>query len=176
MPTVAESREDYRQDHLYQIRLREAASDRNRVENTDTADLAYLISNYWIDHNYPVPSSPPHTPRGGAHWPKGMEQFTSFPLETSSCWLFDEQSVLKGCSLFLSVNNSAFSQGYSILRRLRNISFRDGSATFHFEAAPQHFIVYWLYGIRTNGCNYTDTLIRAVFEQPNIHSNIFQLI
>ena len=50
MPTVAESREDYRQDHLYQIRLREAASDRNRVEITHTADLAYLISNYWIDH------------------------------------------------------------------------------------------------------------------------------
>ena len=44
MPTVAESREDYRQDHLYQVRLREAASNRNRVEISDTADLAYLIT------------------------------------------------------------------------------------------------------------------------------------
>ena len=27
----------------------------------------------WIGHNYPVPSSPPHTPRSGAHWPNRME-------------------------------------------------------------------------------------------------------
>ena len=44
MPPVTEPREDCRQDHLYQIRLREAASDRNRVEITTTADLAYLIT------------------------------------------------------------------------------------------------------------------------------------
>ena len=44
MPAVTEPREDHRQDHLYQIRLREAASDRNRVEITATADLAYLIT------------------------------------------------------------------------------------------------------------------------------------
>ena len=44
MPTISESREDYRWDHLYQVRLREAASDRNRVESLDIADLAYLIT------------------------------------------------------------------------------------------------------------------------------------
>ena len=40
MPAVTEPREDYCQDHLYQIRLREAASDKNRVEVTATAKLA----------------------------------------------------------------------------------------------------------------------------------------
>ena len=44
MPAVTEPREDYCQDHLYQIRLREAASDKNWVEITATADLAYLIA------------------------------------------------------------------------------------------------------------------------------------
>ena len=44
MPTIAESREDYCQDHLYQMRLREAASDRNQAESSDIADLAYLIT------------------------------------------------------------------------------------------------------------------------------------
>ena len=35
------------------------------------ADLAYLIAGF--GHNYPVPSSPPHAPRSGAHWPNRME-------------------------------------------------------------------------------------------------------
>ena len=100
------------------------------------------LFNCWIGHNYPVPSSPLHAPRSGAHWPNRMEYFTPFPLETSSYQLFDKQLVLQRLfNLFLSDIDSVFSQGHFILRWLRNISFWDGSATFHFETAPQHVIL-----------------------------------
>ena len=44
MPTITESREDYCRDNLYQVRLSEIAADRNRVESSAIADLAYLIA------------------------------------------------------------------------------------------------------------------------------------
>ena len=44
MPTITESREDYCQDNLYQENLSEIAANRNRVESSVIADLAYLIA------------------------------------------------------------------------------------------------------------------------------------
>ena len=44
MPTITESREDCCQDNLYQANLSEIAADRNRVESSAIADLAYLIA------------------------------------------------------------------------------------------------------------------------------------
>ena len=102
---------DHCRDNLYQASLSKIATDRDRTRFR--YDWLGLFT-CWIGHNYPVPSSPPHAPRSGAHWPNRMEYFTPSPLETNSYWLFDEQSVL---------------QGYFIW---------DGSATFHFY--PLHGI------------------------------------
>ena len=44
MPTITESREDCCRDNLYQANLSESAADRNRVESSAVADLAYLIA------------------------------------------------------------------------------------------------------------------------------------
>ena len=44
MPTITESREDYRWDNLYQENLSETAANRNRVESSAIADLTYLIA------------------------------------------------------------------------------------------------------------------------------------
>ena len=51
----------------------------------------------WIGHKYPVPSSPPHAPRSGAHWPNGMEYFTPFSLETK--WLLVWKSLIFSVSI-----------------------------------------------------------------------------
>ena len=44
MPTITESREDHCRDNLYQTRLSETVADRDRVEGSAIADLAYLIA------------------------------------------------------------------------------------------------------------------------------------
>ena len=44
MPTITESREDYCRDNLYQENLSKIVVDRNRVESSVIADLAYLIA------------------------------------------------------------------------------------------------------------------------------------
>ena len=44
MPTITESREDYCQDNLYHANMSEIAANRNRVESSVIADLAYLIA------------------------------------------------------------------------------------------------------------------------------------
>ena len=44
MPTITESSGDYRQDNPYQENLSEIAANRNRVESSAIADLAYLIA------------------------------------------------------------------------------------------------------------------------------------
>ena len=83
------------------------------------------LFNCWIGHNYPVPSSPPHAPRSGAHWPNRMEYFTPSPLETKLYRLFTH---------FLSDNGSVFLQERFIW---------DGSATFHFINC-MGFALKWL--------------------------------
>ena len=50
--------------------LSEVATDRNRPRFHHNR-LGLLVC--WIGHNYPVPSSPLHTPMSGAHWPNGMK-------------------------------------------------------------------------------------------------------
>ena len=117
------------------------------------------LFNCWIGHNYPVPSSPPHAPRSGAHWPNRMEYFTPSPLETKLYWLFDKQSVLQEV-----VYSNSFGQWFNIssrtfhFRRLRNISF------------------YRLHGIRTEMVVTIWTLYNRLFlEQHETHTNVFQL-
>ena len=116
------------------------------------------LFNYWIGHNYPVPSSPPHAPRSGTHWPNRIDYFTLSPLETNLHWLFNKQSVLQCCSLFFfwtviwyfsRALHFKVAPQHFILRRLRNISFWDGSATFHYLSII--WDSYW------NGCNCTGT-------------------
>ena len=58
-----------------QARLSEVAIDRDQPRFCYNW-LGLFIC--WVGHNCPVPSSPPHTPWSGAHWPNGMEQFTPF--------------------------------------------------------------------------------------------------
>ena len=105
---------------------------RNRVEITTIVNSAYLITGLIT-----IAQS-----RSGYIDPIRMEQFTSFPLETSLCRLFDEQSVFNGCSLFF------FQTMVQCL--VKNISFRDGSATFHCFSKYMGFVPKWLY--------HTDTL------------------
>ena len=93
----------------------ELERDRCRQELSWEFRYSWLgLFNCWNGHNYPVPCSPLHAPRSGAHWPYEMEYFTPFPLETNSRWLLAHILILQRLS-------SHF--GYFILRRLRNISY-----------------------------------------------------
>ena len=115
------------------------------------------LFNYWIGHNYPVPSSPPHAPRSGAHWPNRMEYFTPSPLETN-LW-FQNSHFFKRCSLFFFRRQFSISSRIFHLGRLRNISF------------------FQLHGIRTKMVVTVRTRYNGLFlEQHETHSNIFQLI
>ena len=135
MPTIAESREDYHQDHLYQMRLREAASDRNRVESSDISDFAYLITGLITI----IQSCLVHLIL------QGVEH--TVPTEWSNSHLFHQRQIHADCStnsqfskavhFFLSDKDSVFVQGYFILRWLRNILFWDGSTTFHYLSIIQ---------------------------------------
>ena len=44
MPTIKETRVDYCRDNTYQANLSEIAADRNQIESSAIADLAYLIA------------------------------------------------------------------------------------------------------------------------------------
>ena len=57
----------------------------------------------WIGHNCTVPSSPPRTPRSGAHWPSGMEQFTPFHWrQFCDACLTNSQSLQRLFAIFSS--------------------------------------------------------------------------
>ena len=60
---------DHCRNNFYQVSLSEIVPSRDRMRSR--WDLAYLIAGF--GHNYPVPSSPLHAPRSGAHWPNRME-------------------------------------------------------------------------------------------------------
>ena len=141
---------DHCRDNPFQARLSEIAINR---------DQAWFRYNWlglficWIGHNYPVPSSLPHTLRSGAHWPNGMELFTPAPLETNSYWLFDEQSVIQRLFIISLLNGDLV------------ISFEAGSATFHLRTAPQHFISLNVQDLYRNGCYYTCIYNGLFYEQ-----------
>ena len=59
----------------FQACLSEIAIDRDRPRFYHNQLGLFICC---IGHNCPVPSSQPHTPMSGAHWPNGMEQFTPF--------------------------------------------------------------------------------------------------
>ena len=61
---------DHCRDNPFQARLSEIAMDRDRTWFCYNW-LGLFIC--WNGPNYPVPSSPLHTPGSWAHWPNGME-------------------------------------------------------------------------------------------------------
>ena len=104
------------------------ASDKNRVEITVTADLAYLITGLititqfrlvhrilqGVEHTDPTEWSNSHLSIG--------DKFMLTVRRTVS---------VQRLFAFLLDNDSKFGHGCFIMRRLRNISFQDGSAIFH---------------------------------------------
>ena len=98
--------------------------DHHRRESSREFRYSWLgLFNCWVGHKYPVPSSPLHDPRSGAHWPNRMEYFTTSPLETKLYRLSYEQFFKR---LFCSFS---FGQWFNISSKHFT---SDGSTTFRF--------------------------------------------
>ena len=160
------------------MRLREAASDRNRVESSDISDFAYLFTGLiTITQSCLV-----HLIL------QGVEH--TDPTEWSNSHLFHKRQIHADCSTNSQFSKAAhsfsFRQWFSIYPRI----FHFEMAPQHFTTAPQHFILrrlcnisFWdgsatfhclqLYGIHTKMVVTIRTHYNGLFSNSTVYIAIY---
>ena len=133
-PPWRQSGEDCCRDHPHQASLIETVVDRNRVEISVIADLAYSIAGLVTTTQFRLV----HRMLQGVEHTDPTEWSTShLSIRDKLYQLFYERLILQEVVFHFQSAPQHF-----IFRRLRHISFSNGSATFHFIDG-MGFILKW---------------------------------